>query len=424
MITTIQFIAVSKKYNLGMTRKSLPVFISTWAKSTLHRTVMEVTEKDDFWALRKLSFELKKGDSLALVGANGAGKTTILKLLANITKPTSGKIHINGKLSALIELGAGFHPDLSGRENIYLNGSILGLKKNDIAKRFDSIVSFAELEQFIDTPVKRYSSGMAVRLGFSVAASIDPDILLVDEVLAVGDSAFRLKCMNRIQELIDNGTTLVFVSHNMGLVKAVCEKAIYLEKGIIKKFGQTSEVIEAYNRALNEQRISEFEGIKENLQVHSTTCEITKIVVTGKDGESNLLLTHHPTKISIHYQAYHDLGEISVVVRMIRSDGVACATLYSHVDQIALSIGQGVGEIFVTLSPLQLFPGTYYVAVTIKNKKGSMVHDMAYSNWFHVEGRVKGYEDLDAVYEPNRTWTHQPFLNTERCVEVNSEQES
>lgn len=407
MGATIQFLGVSKKYNLGMSRVSIPGLVSSWARSVVRRTNKNALDSRSFWALRDVSFELNKGDALALVGANGAGKTTTLKLLARITKPTLGEIQVNGKLSALIELGAGFHPDLSGRENIYLNGAILGLKKDEIDRRFDSIVSFAELERFIDTPVKRYSSGMAVRLGFAVAASIDPDILLVDEVLAVGDSAFRLKCMNRIQELIDNGTTLVFVSHNMGLVKAVCDKAVYIEKGIVRQFGETNDVVETYNRALNERRISEFEGPGEASGTHSATCEITRVEIAGQDADPNVLMTHRPAKITVRYRAYHDLGDISVVLRLIRSDGIACAALYSRTDQVTLAVGQGAGEISTMLSPLQLFPGTYYVVATLKNKNETLVHDMAYSDWFHVEGEMQGYEDLDAVYEPNRIWKHQ-----------------
>lgn len=411
MSATVQFLGVSKKYQLGMTRVSLPAVISSWARSILHGSNHSPIDSHSFWALRNVSFELEKGEALALVGANGAGKTTTLKLLANITKPTTGEIKINGTLSALIELGAGFHPDLSGRENIFLNGAILGLKRREIEKKFEGIVSFAELEKFIDTPVKRYSSGMAVRLGFAVAASIDPDILLVDEVLAVGDSAFRLKCMNRIQELIENGTTLVFVSHNMGLVKAVCKTAIYIEKGVVRHFGNTNDVVETYNRALNEQRISEFEGRQETPRAHSTTGEITRLLVNGRAGDVHVLMTHQPAKIAIAYRAYQDLDEVAVVLRVIRSDGVVCATLYSRVDQIPIRIGRGTGEISILLEPLQLFPGTYYAVATLKNKNETLVHDMAYSDWFHVEGEMHGYEDLDAVYEPNRVWSHHEDLN-------------
>lgn len=406
MTASIQFIDVSKKYRLGMTRTSLPSLISSQVKSALRRTGADTLAKGDFWALRNVSFELKKGDALALVGANGAGKTTTLKLLAKITRPTSGEIKVNGTLSALIELGAGFHPDLTGRENVFLNGAILGLKKPEIQRRFDSIVAFAELEKFIDTPVKRYSSGMAVRLGFAVAASIDPDILLVDEVLAVGDSTFRLKCMNRIQELIEGGTTIVFVSHNMGLVKAVCDKAIFIEKGQMKHYGPTNEVIETYNRALNERRINEFEGSQDGSKTHSSTGEITELLVTGLE-DANNLMTRQRTKISMRYRAYRDLGEVSVVLRLIRSDGVVCASLYSRVDQIPIAIEKGEGEITITLDPLQLFPGTYYAVATLKNKSETLTHDMAYSDWFNVEGEMAGYEDLDAVFEPNRVWGQQ-----------------
>jgi ABC-type Na+ transport system ATPase subunit NatA len=311
-------------------------------------------------------------------------------------------------LSALIELGAGFHPDLSGRENIFLNGTILGLKKEEIARRFDSIVDFAGLEKFIDTPVKRYSSGMAVRLGFAVAASIDPDILLVDEVLAVGDAAFRLKCMDRIQELINNGTTLVFVSHNMGLVKAVCQKALFIEKGVVKKYGQATEVIEAYNRVMNENRISEFDRVNQLEKVHSSTCAINKVEIFADTGDNGTFTTNKPATIHIQYQSYLDLGEIAVVLRIFRSDGISCAVMYSKFDQTSLLIRRGVGEIVVSLNPLQLFPGAYFVTATIKNAEASMMHDLAYSDWFEVTGVFESYRDLDAVFEPNRTWSHNP----------------
>jgi len=219
--TVIQFQHVSKRYNLGMTRTSLPTAVYQWGKSLLQPSKNgERRQKQYLWAIKDVSFDLQRGESLALIGPNGAGKTTILKLLAGITTPTSGNININGKLSALIELGAGFHPDLSGRENIFLNGAILGLTRAEIQRKFDEIVAFSELEKFIDTPVKRYSSGMAVRLGFAVAASIDPDILLVDEVLAVGDAAFRQKCMDRIRTMLNQGTSIIFVSHAQPLAGA------------------------------------------------------------------------------------------------------------------------------------------------------------------------------------------------------------
>ena len=236
MKPVIEFSNVSKRYNLGLTRTSLPSVISQWVKQALLGS--NSSDRKYHWALRDVSFNLEKGQSLALVGPNGAGKSTILKLLAKITNPTSGKAEVNGQLSALIELGAGFHPDLTGRENIFLNGTILGLTYKDIQRRYDEIVAFSEIEEFIDTPVKRYSSGMTVRLGFAVASCIEPDILLVDEVLAVGDASFRQKCIERIKTLLSNGTSLIFVSHDMGLVRAVCERALYIEHGQVQGFFQ------------------------------------------------------------------------------------------------------------------------------------------------------------------------------------------
>ena len=189
-MNAVTFEGVSKRYRLGLTRTSLPSLAAEWVRGALRPGPRASKGDDVLWALNDVSFSVRRGESLALVGPNGAGKTTILKLLANITKPTAGRVHVAGRLSALIELGAGFHPDLTGRDNVFLNGAILGIRRTEIQRRFDDIVDFSGLEHFIDTPVKRYSSGMIVRLGFAVASCIDPDVLLVDEVLAVGDAAF------------------------------------------------------------------------------------------------------------------------------------------------------------------------------------------------------------------------------------------
>jgi len=269
-------------------------------------------------------------------------------------------------------------------------------------------VSFAELERFIDTPVRRYSSGMTVRLGFAIAASIDPDILLVDEVLAVGDTNFRLKCMARIQELIDRGTTLIFVSHNMGLVKAVCDKGIFIESGQARFFGNTDEVIEVYNRSLNEKRMAKLQETQSNENPNSGIVEIVKVDVSDPDGKKeNVLHTNRPGRFSIQYHAYQEIGDVSIVLRIIRSDGVFCCAIYSQVDRASLSIGQGTGMISIDLQPLQLYPGTYYGVVTLKNMAESLTFDKVYSDWFEVRGDGSGYEDLDAVFEPLRKWDHQ-----------------
>ena len=283
MTPVIRFANVSKRYNLGLTRASLPSILSQWVKSAMGRQG-GATDKKIHWALQDVSFAMEKGQSLALVGPNGAGKSTILKLLAKITNPTTGTVEVNGQLSALIELGAGFHPDLTGRENIYLNGAILGLTYQEIHKKYDEIVAFSEIEEFIDTPVKRYSSGMAVRLGFAVASCIEPQILLVDEVLAVGDASFRQKCIERIKALLNNGTSLIFVSHDMGLVRALCERALYIERGQLQASGTSAEIIDMYNRVLEKRRIEKMSGLDKGMDEANAGIEVTHVDVLDVDG--------------------------------------------------------------------------------------------------------------------------------------------
>ena len=203
--------------------------------------------KNEFWALKNVSFNVERGESLGIIGHNGAGKSTILKLLSNITSPTKGEIAINGRLSALLEVGSGFHPELTGRENTYLSGSILGMRRREITAKLDSIVEFAGVRPFIDLPVKRYSSGMYVRLGFSITAHLEPDILLLDEVLAVGDAAFQEKCKKRIRELHKRGTTLVFISHDLTAVRDLCERVLLLQKGEVAAVGSPDEMIRKYH---------------------------------------------------------------------------------------------------------------------------------------------------------------------------------
>ncbi|MBN8702671.1 MAG: ATP-binding cassette domain-containing protein [Bacteroidetes bacterium] len=204
------------------------------------------SHKEDFWALKDISFTIEQGDRVGIIGRNGAGKSTLLKILSRITEPTSGRIEINGRLASLLEVGTGFHPELTGRENIYLNGSILGMSRAEIKSKFDEIVAFSEVEKFLDTPVKRYSSGMYVRLAFAVAAHLEPEILIVDEVLAVGDMAFQKKCLGKMQEATGQGRTVLFVSHNMETVQKLCNKGLMLNQGRIALFDSMDKVIDKY----------------------------------------------------------------------------------------------------------------------------------------------------------------------------------
>lgn len=259
-MAVIEFQHVSKRYQIGQgsygtLRDELSALVKavTWRLSG--KKVNEAGQRE-LWALRDVSFVVERSGALGIIGPNGAGKSTVLKLLARVTMPTGGKALTHGRVSALIELGAGFHPELTGRENIYLNGAIMGMKRAEVTRKFDSIVAFAELEPFIDTPLKRYSSGMHARLGFSVAAHMEPDILLIDEVLSVGDIAFQVKCHRRMDEFRRNGTTIVFVSHNLEAVRNLCPRTILLDQGQVQVNDATEKAIERYYQVLSSRMVA------------------------------------------------------------------------------------------------------------------------------------------------------------------------
>lgn len=244
---------IGKQYRLGETA----VYASLRDRLTNMFSRRETPKKRElFWALHDVSFDVQRGEVLGVIGRNGAGKSTLLKILSRITDPTTGEIHLFGRVSSLLEVGTGFHPELTGRENVFLNGSILGMTKAEIRRKFDEIVAFAEIDEFLDTPVKRYSSGMYVRLAFSVAAHLEPDILIVDEVLAVGDTAFQQKCLGKMHEVTSAGRTVIVVSHNMNTVSALCSRVAWIAHGELRQIGPSGRVISAY---LSEGAFSEFE---------------------------------------------------------------------------------------------------------------------------------------------------------------------
>jgi lipopolysaccharide transport system ATP-binding protein len=244
---------VRKKFKKGETYDSLRDLLSALPGRLLARG-QENLGKGEFWALDDVSFRVSRGEAFGIIGPNGSGKSTIMKLLSKIMKPTSGRIAVDGRLSALIEVGAGFHPDLTGRENIFLNGTILGMSRDEIRKKMDQIIDFSGISDFIDAPVKRYSSGMYARLGFSVAAHVDPDILLVDEVLSVGDFVFQRKCNEKMQSVIQEGATVIFISHNLKAVSELCTRSLLLDHGRVLTEGQTGEVIRTYLDSAAEKR--------------------------------------------------------------------------------------------------------------------------------------------------------------------------
>ncbi|HXQ27936.1 MAG TPA: ABC transporter ATP-binding protein, partial [Gemmatimonadales bacterium] len=254
---------VSKKFRKGELYDSLRDLLPALAKRWLRPRSPEALAPREFWALEDVSFGVKRGEAFGIIGRNGAGKSTILKLLSGIMRPTRGRILVNGRLSALIEVSAGFHPDLTGRENIYLNGTILGMTRAEIRQRFDAIVAFAELEEFLDTPVKRYSSGMFARLGFAVASHVEPDLLIVDEVLSVGDYMFQQKCLTRMDQILGSGATVIFVSHNLRAVATLCTRALFLERGRVAALGPTEDAIKAYlTRATSTREVDPAQGLR------------------------------------------------------------------------------------------------------------------------------------------------------------------
>ena len=285
---------------------------------------------EEFWAVRDVSVDIAEGESLGIIGENGSGKSTLLKCVAGILVQDKGTISVRGRLASLLEVGAGFHPDFTGRENVFLNGAILGLPRRYIKSIMDTIVEFAELEQFIDNPVKTYSSGMYTRLGFAIAVNLDPDILVVDEVLAVGDEAFQRRCIERINLMRAEGRTLVFVSHALESVRAVCDRCVWMDHGEARQIGGVDAVIGAYLAEVNRREEAELEVV-ETSEVDTSPgrrgVRITAVELSGPDGPTTVLNTGEPLTVSIGYEAPEPLRGARFSVTFLRGDGAPILTV-------------------------------------------------------------------------------------------------
>jgi ABC-type polysaccharide/polyol phosphate transport system ATPase subunit len=321
--------------------------------------------RKEFWALRDVSFGVPRGETLGIIGHNGAGKSTVLKLLSNITAPTAGEITINGRLSALIEVGSGFHPDLTGRENIYLNGSILGMRRREIGEKLGSIADFAGITQFLDVPVKRFSSGMYVRLGFSIAAHLSPDILLLDEVLAVGDAAFQEKCLARIAELKRAGTTIVFISHDLGAVERVCDRVLLMKSGEVVKSGPPREVIEAYQTAAGFSA-----GYAASVAPSGAgAAEIRALSFHDAEGRTRpAFKTGDRLTARVEFEAHAHVADAVVDVLFYSPDRVVHCELTTEAGGRRLSLEPGRGVVEFNCPGLGLLPGIYYTDVTVRER--------------------------------------------------------
>ena len=281
------------------------------------------SSKEEFWALKNISFGIKKGDAVGIIGYNGAGKSTLLKIMSRITEPTAGKVSINGRVASLLEVGTGFHPELTGRENIYLNGAILGMRKFEINRRFDEIVQFAEIDKFLDTPVKRYSSGMYVRLAFSVAAHLEPEILMVDEVLAVGDAAFQKKCLGRMKNVAREGRTVLFVSHNMNSIRRFCNNVIWIDKGNLVKRGNADEVVREYEQS-HIRRFEEFPFVTQRSQEESKYLNfyVSRVEIQDTNGKQTNIFSYNDKLVLLLDVAGDFIGHnYSVEFRIYKESG-------------------------------------------------------------------------------------------------------
>jgi lipopolysaccharide transport system ATP-binding protein len=365
---------LSKQYYLGG---------PSAAYSTLRESLMDLARKPvralrkngnapQIWALKDLNFEIERGEIVGIIGRNGAGKSTLLKILSRITEPTTGHVELFGRVASLLEVGTGFHPELSGRENIYLNGSILGMTRKEIESKFDEIVAFAEVEKFIDTPVKRYSSGMYVRLAFAVAAHLEPEILVVDEVLAVGDYKFQQKCLNKMHDVATLGRTILFVSHNMGAVSRLCQRTILLNEGRIVQIGPTPEIIQTYTVSNSLGRAEYLQPAAPDKAMHLRRAAILK------DGEMRAEVGYHENfSVHLEYEINRAVSGGNVGIGLFAADGAcifASADFDVHPELLELR-EPGYYHADIDLPAQWLANGMYVVQVYLSSAAGAVVYD-------------------------------------------------
>ncbi|MFW6116248.1 MAG: ABC transporter ATP-binding protein [bacterium] len=333
--------------------------------------------REEFWALSDVSFAVDRGETVGIIGPNGAGKSTVLKLISRIIEPTMGEIEVNGRVGALLELGAGFHPDLSGRENIYLNGSILGLKRADIDQRLDEIIAFAELERFIDMPVKHYSSGMYMRLGFSIAVHIEPEVLLVDEVLAVGDAAFQRKCLEEIDELRRQGVTIVFVSHTADTVRNLCSRVLWLQEGGLVADGSAESIVARYlDRSWSERETKPSLECDNRRRWGNDKVRITEVRLLDKRGQERRdFHAGEPLTVEMHYRAKERVKRPVFGLAIHRGDGLHITGPNTELSGEEIPWVEGEGVVKYTVLSLPLLEGGYHVSVAAHNSEDTEMYD-------------------------------------------------
>lgn len=375
--TVIKVEDLGKKYILtheGYGRAKYITFRETLSKGVkglgnlitnhLGQSTSGSSKKEEFWALKNVSFEVKKGERLGIIGRNGAGKSTLLKILSRITEPTAGRVAIKGRVASLLEVGTGFHPELTGRENIFLNGAILGMSRQEIKRKFDEIVAFSEVEKFLDTPVKRFSSGMYVRLAFAVAAHLEPEILVVDEVLAVGDVQFQKKCLGKMGEVGREGRTVLFVSHNMGAVRSLCNKACLLNNGEMAYYGQVDKAVEHYISSNDIKQIGKVDLTNhQRNSKYSPMKAITEAWIETYEGKISYdLFMGTPFRVCFKFKAQRKIKAPMVALTITNMYGEIVTCITSR--HIKKSFNDtDIGTVRFDLGVVPLMPGKYVVAL-------------------------------------------------------------
>jgi ABC-type polysaccharide/polyol phosphate transport system ATPase subunit len=425
---------VSKVYRRYARKRQFATLKSALVSGSLIR---DLRPDETFLALKNVSFTVPRGTTYGIVGRNGSGKSTMLKCVAGITKPSSGRVTVNGRISALIELGAGFHPEISGRENVFINGIMLGLSKREITRRFDEIVDFAELHDFIDAPVKTYSSGMYMRLGFAVAIHVDPDVLLVDEVLAVGDEGFTHKCLDKFAEFRRRGKTILIVTHSLPLVERFCDAALWLDSGEARAAGDPRRVIGAYvtdvgqteeatlaaddarAQALALASAEESPGAGSAQTPRGDTAapadmfqsgegrwgsreiEVSDVEVLGGDGEPrHVLQSGDPMTVRLQVRAAKPMTDFVFGVAIFNADGVCCYGTNTWIEELGSREFAGDGEVRFIVDSLDLTEGTYKIDVAVHSKDGYPYDYHRLLHTFRVKSRTKDV----GIYRPRHRW--------------------
>ena len=443
MTPAIEVVNVSKVYRKYARKKQFATLKSALLKGSLIR---DLQPDETFPALRGVSFSVPKGCTYGVIGRNGSGKSTLLKCVAGITKPNEGSITVDGRISALIELGAGFHPEISGRENVFINGIMLGLSKREITKRFDEIVEFAELKDFIDAPVKTYSSGMYMRLGFAVAIHVDPEVLLIDEVLAVGDQSFTVKCLDKFAEFRRRNKSILLVTHSLDLVEKFCDRALWLDKGKTLAEGEPKRVVASYlmhvaqdeEAQLTKQDAASKAAVADAAadghapdpittsampsdvvdtpadmfqategRWGSREVEITEVTLHGADGEvSHVYQSGEPLEIRLKTRAHQPTRDFVFGIGLFNADGFCCYGTNTNIEELEPSDIAGDGEIRFQVPSLDLVEGTYKIDVAVHKLDGYPYdyHRLLYT--FRVKSRTKDV----GIYRPRHKWAFTPNI--------------